>query len=383
MTSNATPYLENPFTPSFGQIPAHLAGRTDVIQTLTRAFDSTLRRPDLTTVFSGARGTGKTALLSYLANQAQERGWVVASTTAIPGMLEDIELRTLRNAQHLVQAPGGPSISEIGIPQIVDIKLSTDASPSNWRLRMDRILDQLEQHHAGLLITVDEIDPNLDEMVQLAAIYQHFVRENRKVALLMAGLPHNVSALLNNKTVSFLRRAQTVALGRVSDLDVVDALFRTVQEHGRTITQANLDHAARAINGFPFMIQLVGYRAWDQNPSAKEISSTDLNQGIELAKREMKSRIIQATFQELTDLEIQFLAAMAQDSGDSNVSDIQARLDRSASVISQYKRRLIDAGIIGERRRGIIGFDLPFFREYLLEFLGEYPAKPARGPKPC
>ena len=33
--------------------------------------------------------------------------------------------------------------------------------------------------------------------------------------------------------------------------------------------------------------------------------------------------------------------------------------------------------------RGIIGFDLPFFREYLLEFLGEYPAKPARGPKPC
>ena len=131
------------------------------------------------------------------------------------------------------------------------------------------------------------------------------------------------------------------------------------------------------------MIQLVGYRAWDQNPSAKEISSTDLNQGIELAKREMKSRIIQATFQELTDLEIQFLAAMAQDSGDSNVSDIQARLDRSASVISQYKRRLIDAGIIGERRRGIIGFDLPFFREYLLEFLGEYPAKPARAPKPC
>lgn len=29
--------------------------------------------------------------------------------------------------------------------------------------------------------------------------------EGRKVALLMAGLPHNISSLLNNKTVSFLR----------------------------------------------------------------------------------------------------------------------------------------------------------------------------------
>ena len=51
-----------------------------------------------------------------------------------------------------------------------------------------------------MLFTVDEVDPTLDEMVQLAAFYQHFVREGRKVALLMAGLPHNISSLLNNKT---------------------------------------------------------------------------------------------------------------------------------------------------------------------------------------
>lgn len=63
-----------------------------------------------------------------------------------------------------------------------------------------------------MLFTVDEVDPTLDEMVQLAAFYQHFVREGRKVALLMAGLPHNISSLLNNKTVSFLRRSNRRAL---------------------------------------------------------------------------------------------------------------------------------------------------------------------------
>ena len=70
-----------------------------------------------------------------------------------------------------------------------------------------------------MLFPVDEVDPTLDEMVQLAAFYQHFVREGRKVALLMAGLPHNISSLLNNKTVSFLRRSNRRALDRKRLID--------------------------------------------------------------------------------------------------------------------------------------------------------------------
>lgn len=61
--------FENPFTPSFGEIPAHLAGRQQIIRDVERAFVSERRRPELTTLFSGARGTGKTALLSVLAHQ--------------------------------------------------------------------------------------------------------------------------------------------------------------------------------------------------------------------------------------------------------------------------------------------------------------------------
>lgn len=53
-------YLENPFTPSFGEVPAHLAGRQQIIRDLDRAFLSQRRRPELTSIFSGAHGTGKT-----------------------------------------------------------------------------------------------------------------------------------------------------------------------------------------------------------------------------------------------------------------------------------------------------------------------------------
>ncbi|WP_206383538.1 hypothetical protein [Collinsella sp. An268] len=37
----------------------------------------------------------------------------------------------------------------------------------------------------------------------------------------------------------------------------------------------------------------------------------------------------------------------------------------SSAQIAQYRRRLIDAGIIGEKRRGVVAFELPYFRAYL------------------
>ena len=84
-------YLENPFTPSFGEVPAHLAGRQQIIRDLDRAFLSQRRRPELTSIFSGARGTGKTALMSSLATRAESHGWIAVKTTALPGMLEELE----------------------------------------------------------------------------------------------------------------------------------------------------------------------------------------------------------------------------------------------------------------------------------------------------
>ena len=149
---------------------------------------------------------------------------------------------------------------------------------------MEVIIEQLNERDIGLLITVDEIDPDLDEMVELSAVYQHFIREGRKVALFMAGLPSNVSTLINNKTVSFLRRAQTERLGRIADYDIEDAFRKTVQENGRIPDEAGLKCAVEKIAGFPFLMQLVGYRARDASPESQTISSSDFEQGIDNAQ---------------------------------------------------------------------------------------------------
>lgn len=44
-------------------------------------------------------------------------------------------------------------------------------------------------------------------MIASASTYQLFARENKRVGLLMAGLPHQVSMLLRDEFVSFARRS--------------------------------------------------------------------------------------------------------------------------------------------------------------------------------
>ena len=357
----------NPFTPSFGKVPPHIAGRDEIISDMTRAFEEGVGDPNLSTVLVGPRGSGKTALLLHLASLAQARGWVAASASAVPGMLEDIEQRALEAAEHLVDAPGGARLTGLSIGQVVSAEWErAPEARANWRTRMTRLIEQLNARDVGLLITVDEVRVELGEMVQLASVYQHLVGEDRKVALVMAGLPAKVSALLSDDSVSFLRRACRYSLGRVGDADVEEALLRTVEEGGRSIGPEALDAAVAAAGGFPYMVQLVGFRMWGQRPSSPEISAQDARRGAELARRDLESRVLEATYYDLSRGDRRFLAAMLEDAGrPSALADVAARLGEGTNYASTYKRRLLELGVIGERGRGRVAFELPGFADYL------------------
>ena len=360
--------FKNPFTPSFGEIPAHVAGRTQIIADISKALSKKSRSPELTSLFSGARGTGKTTLLSILANKAEGLGWISVNVTALPGMLDDIEVSLTQAVSHLSSESGNKHITGVQLAGVGGISISEPTpAKTNWRSRVAKIMDDLSATETGLFLTVDEIDPQLPELVELVAIYQHFVREGRKVALMMAGLPGKISSIQSDKTVSFLRRAQVFTLGRINDFDVRDALVRTINENGRKAEEKGLQEAVAAIAGFPFLLQLVGYRSWNINPTIDVISEKDFREGIAIAKVEMKSRILDATYREFSEGDNKFVRAMLKDEDETKTSDIGERLGWSSSQVAQYRRRLIEAGVIGYRGRGRVGFELPYFREFLLE----------------
>ena len=77
-------------------------------------------------------------------------------------------------------------------------------------------------------------------MIEIASVYQLLLREKRKIELLMAGLPSEVSTLLNDRSVSFLRRASQYELGRVEDYEIEDAFCKTIEDSGKKIDEEAL-----------------------------------------------------------------------------------------------------------------------------------------------
>lgn len=361
-------YDRNPFTPTFGQIPPFMAGRSEVVRELIRALDSGVGDPNLSTIFVGARGTGKTALLTYLGEEALSRGWITASVSAVPGMLEDIEERTLVAAGEFVETPDRMHVRGINVGQLLGVEWEHERPPvGNWRTRMTNLLEMLAEHEVGLLIAVDEVRVDLDEMVQLASVYQHFVREGRKVSLLMAGLPSKVSALLMDDSVSFLRRANYHQLGRVDDGEICIALRKTVESAGGAVSDGALEVASAAVGGFPYMMQLVGYHMWNES-EGEEIGVADAMRGAEYAARDIEKKILETTYRELSKGDVRFLMAMLEDEGDeSSLADIARRMGKKSNYASQYKRRLLAQGIIEDRGHGMVSIEIPRFKEYLLK----------------
>lgn len=355
---------DNPFTPSFGRIPPHMAGRASLESDFARAFGGNGNDPLLQAVFVGARGTGKTAMLSYLAEMASPQGWICANVSCAPGMLDDIVERTLAAASHLLEPQKAKRLVGFSIGQLVEAEWEyPEQGKPNWRTRMNAILDELGKSQIGLLITVDEVRESEPEMVQLASIYQHFIREDRRVALLMAGLPHNVNQLVSNKSVSFLRRASRITLGRIADYEIRDAFVKTIEDGGKRISEKALSMCVEAIDGFPYMMQLVGFRTWLQAESEDAITEQAAAAGISMAHGDLLHQIIVPTWAELSKGDRLFCMSLA--AGNTTAKSIAADMGKKPNYVSKYKQRLLEQGVVEQDIDGALSFSLPGFQEYV------------------
>ena len=360
--------MSNPFTPTFGIVPPYPAGRKALLSDIRKAFTNWPGDPNASSILIGPRGSGKTALLSCAGDEAHREGWIVADVAAGQGMLEDIYQRTLFAAAEHISGKEKKHLTGVTIGQFLGLSWSTAPSPEmNWRSRMSELLTQLTERNIGLLITVDEVQADIPEMIQLASVYQLFVRERMKIALMMAGLPFYVNQLISNEQVSFLRRARQHVLSLIADPDIRLSFRKTIESEGKSISGPALEKAVSAIGGFPYMMQLVGYYIWEEAANEQEISLSHAERGIALAQEDFRFGVLNSTFRELSPGDRKFLYAMLEDKEFSTLSSIAKRLGKTTGYASTYKTRLLQAGVIEEQPGNTFAIAIPSFREYLLE----------------
>lgn len=359
----------NPFKPTAGGEPPLLIGRERVVRDFDKGLDNGVGAPGRIMLITGARGAGKTVMLTVLGDKARAHKWDVIEETASDGLCERLVSELCSKDSLIDKLTFAPSITIAGASvSLGEAELSPKRMPETLRKAMSARLDALEKRDAGLMISIDETQAaSRADLIAIATAIQHQIREKRNVSIVFAGLPQMISDLFDDEVIAFLRRARTNVLANVPIDEVKESFAQTFEDSGMSLDTSLVEKAAVATAGYPYMIQLVGYYIWDAADAREStvISKEDVDEGIREARVDLDNAVCVPELHGLSKNDRAYLEAMAVSDGPSGTSEVAKRMGRSAKYAATYRKRLLDAYVIRQTDRGEVDFAVPFLREYL------------------
>ncbi|MHA2789223.1 AAA family ATPase [Corynebacterium sp. S7] len=363
--------MRNPFRPTFGASPKVWAGRQTVLNEFDTALDSGPGHPHRSIVISGSRGIGKTVLLTELEEKARQRGWVVIRASGRQGMSEMLTESAIPEAIESLDPTPQRKLTGFSVTGLGSVRTDlTEEKPVAPRLgnRLRALLGKL--HGTGVLITIDEIqDSDPTDLTEIAVAYQDLVRDDAEVALAMAGLTQGVNQLLNLPGATFLRRARHYELGPLTIEDATATLTDTAAAAGKPFTPGAAEYAGELTQGYPYLVQLIGYLAWN-HAGNKEIARADVSSISEEAIDTLGRQVHHPSLRAVPPRQREYLDAMAHiqsQTGRSRVSttDLTTALERPVTALSDTRSKLIDRDLIVPAGWGEVEFAQPYLGDYL------------------
>lgn len=359
----------NPFTPGFGLTPMILAGRDVALDEFTAALAGNV--PEARSILiSGARGSGKTVLLTEFRELALEAGWtdlrMHTSSTSLVDELRGQAIARLREMDPEAETSRltGAGVSAFSASR--DIVQRYEGEGEVLTTVLDRLAQLCDEDGGGLLITLDELQSvDRDQLHALTQHVQDLIGSGHAVAFLAAGVRTGVDALLEHERTTFLRRAHRIEVGSVDVGTAAEAIRMTVADTPKTITPEAAVLAGEISRGYPYLIQLIGSKSWQNSGEAESIEVEDVRGARETVIAAMIKNVHGPALRGLSARKREYLRAMLEDEGPSAVGDIARRMDIAARNQSTYRERLIEDELIRPAGRGFVEFALPYLDEAL------------------
>lgn len=365
--------LNNPFTPVFGGKPDFFFGRQDLLKQFDRALE--VRGSDYRSLFiTGARGSGKTALLEQLSLKARRKGWKTVDVGAEHALASVV--RQLAGSDEVTESfSPAVEINVLGSGGSFSGKGTSKTTHYGVESLGELLLNVCEAQKEGVFVSVDEVQKvPLEDMADLCEAFQMTSRKGHNAILVIAGLPISYEQIIHQDGCTFMRRAPHEELGLLDIAEVRAAYseaFGLVK--GLRLTDGAFDLLVRQSSGHPYMMQLLGYQLIEylNGRSGKNITADeeDVAVIVPLAKDIYSRRSLKPLLDELSAGEVDYLRAMAEvaDSGFLSVSgDITDKLEKTSQQVSATRKKLIDKGIIVSVAHGVVRFNIPLLRTYVL-----------------
>ena len=357
------------FIPSFGNRPDQLIGRDGVMDMVIEGLQSYPGSAERAILLVGQRGMGKTALLLETADRAASMDYVTARITCGESMLENLIEILQRNGEKYIKESKSPirgfSAGALGFS--IGLTFTEEARRTfGFRVKFEMICGRLAEAGKHILVLVDEVDPSVQQMRELAAVYQELVGDEADISIVMAGLPSSISDILNYKTLTFLNRAQRIPVGLLPVSEVELYYSSAFSRAGIDATPDIVRQAASFTEGFPYLVQLTGYYLSRFSKSGNPVDEAMLRRVEELAADEVDNKVFQAMLNPLSEKDIAFIKTIAYNGGSVKISDLEKSMGISHGTAQTYRKRLIDAGIVFSPRRGELELIMPQLADYLI-----------------
>ncbi len=339
----------SPFNVSFGEQPKCFIPRKDEFEEIRTVFSSDDPRTKVFLI-GGARGCGKTVLLSQLKEYFDKReDWVCVDLNPFLDMFEQLasKLYSEGKLKHLF-LKSEFSISFKGI----SFSLSGENPVTDASSLIKVMLQYLKKKGKRVLITIDDISGN-PEAKAFFQSYQSFIREKFDIFLLMTGLYENVSNIVNDKNLTFLLRTPKIYL---SKLNVREISLSYQKQLGVDFDKAL--EFAKMTKGYAYAYQLLGdllYRTGKKEVTEEILLSFD---------SALEDNVYNKIWSFLPKNQKTICYALAS-SEKKEVKELIDLTGFSNSMIQVYKKRMNLVGILDLTTRGEIDFSLPRFEEFV------------------
>ena len=277
------------FSPGYGHIPPHLAGREKeqsvFLKNLLSLSDG--ESPPAATVVYGPRGMGKTVLLSWFEDEVERcvaKDGSMRVVWATPN-----EIGSPSDLWNLLMPPEPEKSKRTTKDVSAGLNLGLAKVSATWEsqillneLYRNTLIDQFKKQ--PLILLMDEAHKMDKGMCNnLLNLHQQVSRKS-PFMLVLAGTP-GLRHFLSNVGATFIERSKKISLGRLDTKAAMDAISIPLEMHGIEMTDNALSLIVEDSQCYPYFLQEWGSSLWAA--ATKENLSLITEKHVEESKKQV------------------------------------------------------------------------------------------------
>jgi hypothetical protein len=375
----------NPYNPGAGVPPPELAGRDHLVE-IARVAVARAKggRPAKSAIMLGLRGVGKTVLLNAFEAIAEEESCQTALLEIDPNtplaqqlapQLQHIlhRLDRVKRAGNEVQKAFGAlrSFASMFKATVGDVDFGFAVSPATGDLSIDltdlfvAIAEAAKKRDTAVILLIDEIQYLQKDDLSALIMAMHKIAQRQLPLLLFGGGLPQLAKLAGDAKSYAERLFDYPPIGPLDDAGAKLALSAPAEREGVKYARDALDYVVEQTGGYPFFLQVWGSHCWDAAQKSP-ITLADAKRASETAIAALDEGIFKVRLARLTERQKAYARAMAEFGAEPvNSSDVANAMNLSLSQAAPIRDELIKKGMAYSPERGLIGFTVPKFDEYM------------------